>query len=303
MKLLVADDTKTMRMMLVSLAEEEGYETVVCEDGEQAWEAMQLKQAPRLLLLDWEMPGMTGLEVCKKVREQKSDDPPFIILLTSRTDTDDIVVGLEAGANDYILKPYNPAELKARLLVGCRMLDLQTELNRVNQKLLFQASHDPLTSLPNRRALLDYLEKSLSQSVRQNQPLQIVIGDVDHFKKVNDNYSHLAGDLVLIGLASRFRQILKKHGLVGRYGGEEFMFIITPPSLGDLNYVQEICDRVAAVPIDFEERQIPVTISLGVAEFSPGVTEEDMELLLKQADEALYQAKNGGRNQAVLFQA
>jgi PleD family two-component response regulator len=169
MRILIGDDSLTHRVMLEAIVRRWGYEAVLAEDGQQAWELLSAPEAPRLVLLDWEMPGLDGLEVCRRVRARQDQDPPYILLLTARQETADIVAGLDAGANDYISKPFENTELHARLRVGARMLDLQRELISAREALEFQANHDALTGLMNRGAVMRAMEQAMQAAGQGGQ--------------------------------------------------------------------------------------------------------------------------------------
>jgi two-component system cell cycle response regulator len=299
MKVLIAEDDATSRMILTAVVSEWGYEPFAVEDGAQALEVLQAENPPRLLLLDWEMPKLNGLALCKIIREEDTSNPPYIILLTGRSDTDDIVTGLKGGANDYISKPFENAELQARLQVGRRMLDLQDELNRAKEAMAFQANYDELTGLMNRRAVMKAIELEIERSKRSLQPLYICMCDIDHFKKINDTHGHLVGDAVLKEIAQRFNTSLRPYDLCGRYGGEEFLIIIN----SEESHAQALFERVRQAIADksFEHKQavINVTISCGVTLYSPPTDERNSTQLLTDADTALYEAKNTGRNRTV----
>ena len=300
MKLLIAEDDLTSRTILTAVVSKWGYEPIAVEDGEAALQVMQADNPPRLLLVDWEMPVINGLDLCKHIREQESSDPPFIILLTSRSSTDDVVAGLEAGANDYICKPFQNAELQARLEVGNRMLDLQQELNRAKEEMAFQASHDALTGLFNRRAIMETMGREIERTKRNMQPLYIGMCDIDHFKTINDTYGHLAGDAILQEVANRFNAALRPYDLVGRYGGEEFLILLN----SDESHVEGLFERIRkAIELDaflYEQESLRVTISCGVTQFSPSTDKRNETELLAAADAALYKAKNSGRNKIII---
>ncbi len=299
MKILIAEDDPTSRMILVAVVSEWGYEPIAVEDGAQALTVLQAEEPPRLLLLDWEMPKLNGLALCKLIREEDTSNPPYIILLTGRSDTEDIVTGLKFGANDYISKPFENAELQARLQVGKRMLDLQDELNSEKEAMAFQANYDELTGLMNRRAVMKSMANELERSKRNLQPLYICMCDIDHFKKINDTHGHLAGDAVLKEIAERFNTSLRPYDICGRYGGEEFLIILNSKE----DHVQDLFERVrqaiADNPFTYEQTILNVTISCGVTLYSPPTDQRNSTQLLTDADTALYEAKNGGRNRIV----
>ncbi len=302
MKLLIADDSKVSRMMLLAITKEWGYEVIMAEDGAEAWQILQQEDAPQLILLDWEMPKMDGIEVCEHVIAKNPDNPPYILLLTSRTASDDIVEGLSKGANDYLSKPFDSAELQVRLQVGKRLIEMQTKLNATLKELTQLASHDALTGILNRRAIIAALPKEMKRVERKTQTLCVGMCDIDHFKDINDNYGHLVGDEVLIEITKRMQSALRDYDLLGRYGGEEFL-VLTPGSASHCASIyQRICQIISAQPIEVEGISIPVTISCGVTPYSVEIDNQDISSLLARADEALYQAKDSGRNQVVLKQ-
>jgi len=295
-KLLIAEDDLTSRIMLQALVREWGYNPVLVEDGNQAWDVLSGNDPPRLLLLDWEMPGRSGLEICEKVRELENDIPPFIILLTARSKTADIVAGLDAGANDYVTKPYNNAEIRARLQVGKRMLDLQSELHSAHSRMEYQATHDAMTGLLNRGAVMEALERELARSQRQKIQLCVGLCDVDHFKNINDTHGHLAGDAVLKELANKFVQELRPFDLIGRYGGEEFLIVTTAIDDSCRKPFERIRVSVAGKTFQYNGVPIPVTISIG---YTQSTANSDVIGMVALADKALYEAKSAGRNKAL----
>jgi two-component system cell cycle response regulator len=299
MKILIAEDDLTSRMILVAIVSEWGYEPLAVEDGAQALSVLQKDDAPRLLLLDWEMPEINGLALCKKIREEDTSNPPYIILLTGRSDTEDIVTGLKVGANDYISKPFDNAELKARLQVGKRILDLQDELNCAKEAMAFHANYDELTGLMNRRAVMKGMANEIERSRRNLQPLYICMCDVDHFKKINDTHGHLAGDAVLKEIAQRFNNSLRPYDLCGRYGGEEFLIILNSKKDHVHGVFERIRRAIADKPFIYEDTVLHITISCGVTLYTPPIDERNTTQMLTDADTALYKAKNNGRNQTV----
>lgn len=301
MKLLIAEDDLTSRTMLAVVVHNWGFEPIMVEDGEAAWQVMQGGEPPRLLLIDWEMPKLDGLALCQRIRLEKSDDPPYIILLTARSKTADIVEGLGKGANDYIAKPFDNAELQARLQVGRRMLDLQQQLNQTKEALTFQATYDTLTGLHNRGAIMKMLEQNMAYVQRQPQgALFIGLCDIDHFKKINDTHGHLTGDAVLREVARRIATTLRPYDQVGRYGGEEFLILQYTFKDSVHNPFERIRRAMADTPFSVEEISMVVTISCGVALYSPPEDQRDSTALLAAADAALYEAKMAGRNRTIL---
>ena len=280
--------------MLAAILAKLGHEPLVVEDGLAAAAALERADAPPLVLLDWNMPGLEGPEVCRRLRQAASVSPPYVILLTARGSKDDVVRGLGAGANDYIAKPYDVGELMARIAVGTRMLELQTELVNARNALEFQALHDPLTGLPNRRALLERLTGELARAEREESPLAVGMCDLDHFKRINDAHGHAVGDAVLVAFARVAGSTLRVSDVVGRYGGEEFL-VIAPGSAGipGEGPFERVVTTVAAHPVTVGPQTIPVTVSIGVAGLSG---RESVDSLLAAADAALYRAKAEGRN-------
>ena len=294
MKILIAEDDFTSRMMLDGVLTKWGFTTVVTTNGQEAWEAIQRADAPAIAILDWQMPIMNGLEICRKLRQIEQPTPPYLILLTARGDKKDIVKGLDAGANDYIPKPYDNEELLARIRVGQRMVQLQRELVKLNQTLLHEAMHDQLTGIYNRRAIINTFEKELDRAARGEKHLSIGLCDIDHFKSINDTYGHQVGDDVLRGFVKLVEKQLRKYDYLGRYGGEEFL-IVSPDSKGTKSegLYERICRYISENKIQTGHQKIAITVSIGVAAFSGGQT---MQTLLSACDAALYRSKEGGRN-------
>jgi len=297
MKILLAEDDLTSRRILTAILKKWGYDTVVCEDGNSAWKALQEPDAPRLVLLDWNMPGLEGLEVCRRLRKKETTDPSYVILLTSRDEKSDIVQGLETGANDYIAKPYNNAELQARIGVGRRMLELQASLLETQAELAHQATHDALTGIFNRRAILEQLSRELARALRQGNILSVGMCDIDHFKKINDSLGHQAGDDVLIAFARCLQAGVREYDYVGRYGGEEFLIIASGlPGQSDQGLYERLREQVAAAAIQTKAGDVSITVSIGTA---AATGQSTVDGLIAAADAALYQAKAEGRNKVV----
>jgi PleD family two-component response regulator len=226
LQVLVAEDNPVFQSMLCGILERWGYAAVSVRDGETAWDILQSEHAPRLAILDWMMPGIDGVEVCRRVRTAGKEPYTYIVLLTARTESRDLVEAMDAGADDYLTKPFRNHELRVRLRAGRRILDLQEELLRAREALRLQATHDALTGLMNRSAILERLRNELSRSSRDRQPLAVLLADLDRFKLVNDKCGHLAGDAVLRESALRMKSALRRYDAVGRYGGEEFLLVL-----------------------------------------------------------------------------
>jgi len=297
MRVLIAEDDLTSRTMLAVILSRWGFEPVAVGDGSAAWSLLQTPDAPRLLLLDWSMPGMDGVEVCRRVRETQSDDPPYVIMLTARGEKSDIVEGLEAGANDYVRKPFDSDELQARVRVGVRMLEQQAELRAARDALEHQAMHDALTGVLNGRAILDMLQRAVSWAKREEGRLSVGMCDIDHFKVVNDTYGHQVGDEVLIGFTKRAQSHLREYDLLGRCGGEEFL-VITSTAKGqdDGSPFERLRAATAETPIETRAGGVSVTVSIGVAVSAGDATVDEV---VAAADRALYEAKAQGRNRVV----
>lgn len=294
MKILIAEDDLTSRSILTAVLKKWGFDPVAAEDGSAAWDLLQRPDAPGLILLDWNMPGMDGLEVCRRLRENDSPNPPYVILLTARDEKGDIVQGLEAGANDYVAKPYDNEELQARIRVGQRMLDLQSHLMEARDALVHQATYDPLTEILNRRAILDRLAQEISRAKREEGSLSLGMCDIDHFKNINDAYGHRAGDEALVAFTRCIQDRLRAYDSFGRYGGEEFL-VIAPGSMGHggESLYERLRAGVADTEIATNAGTLSLTVSIGVA---PGTGLSSVDALLATADAALYQAKAEGRN-------
>lgn len=301
MKVLVAEDDLTSRTIITAILKKWGYGVEVATDGHQALEMLNKPGAPKLALLDWSMPGLSGIEVCEKLRKDHRNDTVYIIILTSKGEKENIVKGLDSGANDYIVKPYNNDELHARIKVGRRMIEIQSELEAAKNALIHEALHDSLTGVLNRRAIITSLNKELSRIRRNNSSLCIGMCDLDHFKKINDEYGHQTGDDVLIEFTKIVRNNLREYDIIGRYGGEEFL--ILTPECEDSCYetvFQRLCDAVAESKISTRSGDLSITVSIGVA-YATG--ESKVDELLSKADAALYEAKGLSRNRVCFADA
>ncbi len=302
MRILIAEDNRFFRRLLEVNLKQWGHDIVQCEDGEQAWDVLKGEDPPRLAVLDWEMPKKHGVEICRDVRELKDRPYVYIILLTAKNRQDDLVEGLESGADDYITKPFDPVELKVRLRAGTRIVQLQDDLLSAYRAAEMRAKEDSLTGLWNHSAILDILQKELSRSTRRHTWVGVIMADMDQFKKINDSHGHLKGDRVLKRTADVLRKGVRSYDSVGRYGGEEFLIVLPACDLREAEILAERL-RVSAERDSMNDGSPGAnwTISLGVTAVkgSNGVTPD---VAIRTADQALYSAKERGRNCVEVFE-
>lgn len=300
MKILIAEDDPVSRRVLEEFLRKCGHQVMAVANGAQAWDALQGNDPPRVAILDWMMPELEGVEVCRRVRSLSGRAYTFLMLLTAQGQKQSLLAGLKAGADDYLPKPFDGEELRARLQVAERILRVQDELIAARDALHFQATHDLLTGVASRGATMDFLTREMARGFREQRTVGVVLADLDHFKRVNDQHGHLAGDAVLQEIARRMLKCTRAYDCVGRYGGEEFL-IIFPSSKeeGAMRQAERIRTAMQSTPIQTAEGEIAVTISLGVA-ISEISRLQDASELLKVADAALYRAKAQGRNRVEL---
>jgi diguanylate cyclase (GGDEF)-like protein len=293
--ILIADDDRISCKLLGGLLTKWGYQPRIVYDGEEAKRELLKGWAPQLAILDWMMPGMEGPDVIKAVRAARRDPYIYMLLLSAKGQKEDLLEGLEAGADDYLKKPFDPAELRARLRVGARILGVEKRLVTARETTEHQATHDLLTGVYNRATILELLNQEVSRCRIENQKMSVLIADVDDFKHVNDAHGHMAGDQVIRLLAGKMSSPLRSKDSVGRFGGEQFL-ILAPNCTQNQALVtaERIRARVAESKFMVDKCAIAITVSVGVSTVKEGVT--DAKVVLQEADAALHLAKKKGRN-------
>lgn len=303
MKFLVADDSPVMRRLLQVTLESWGYEVVLAEDGAQAWNCLQDNDAPPMAILDWIMPYHTGPEVCRMLRERKAGRYTYVLLLTSKNQREDIVEGMGAGADDYIVKPFDKHEMEVRIRAGRRIVDLQAELMRVQEQLREQATRDSLTGCWNRATILTILDREVQRARREDRPLGLAMLDLDHFKEINDTGGHAAGDYVLRRVVDCLVGSVRPYDAVGRYGGEEFLLVLPGcDEQGLRTQAERIRLSLQQLDLPWDGAMLSITASFGLSHMDSADI-VDRNTLITAADEALYRAKRAGRNRVVYASA
>ena len=295
MEILIVEDEPISRRLLEYTLRRWGYEVTTTTDGNEAWEALQSPAPPSLVISDWMMPGMDGLELCHRIRSQERPGYTYLIILTARGKKEDVIKGLEAGADDYLVKPFDQEELRCRVKIGERIINLEHRILRL-------ANTDALTGILNRRAFMEKMETEVERAFRENSPLSLIIADLDHFKQINDRYGHQVGDQVLQEFTQVVSALIRPYDFLGRYGGEEFSLGF--PGVDDLNVrltAERMRQSVEAheIPSPDPSRAIRITASFGAASLQRG-SRETLSSLITRADNALYEAKRKGRNRVSL---
>ncbi|MGE5454463.1 MAG: diguanylate cyclase [Methylocystaceae bacterium] len=290
MQVIIADDDRLSRRILEDRCREWGFEVLTAKDGNEAWELYLENDAPRIFLLDWIMPGINGVDLCEKMRKAPQNSYSYIVILTSLNDPSHVIRGLEAGADDYITKPFNDSELRCRLNIGKRILELEDNILRM-------ANLDYLTGLYNRRYFFQRMESELSRGQREKHPLGLLLLDIDDFKVVNDTHGHATGDHVLAQLARILRQCCRDYDLVGRFGGEEFIICLPGTNQEETAIIAERIRRQVAEQAfkNCTDAAFSITVSIGYLSTQFGERQE----LIIAVDEALYTAKRAGKNRAI----
>ena len=303
MKILIADDDSSSRRMLQRLLTKWGYEVVSAEDGKSAWEQLNTPEAPRIALLDWMMPGQNGVDVCRELRANRPQPYTYILLLTAKDAKESVVEGLESGADDYLTKPFHPQELKARLRVGIRLLQLEDTLVQAREAMRFKATHDALTGVWNRGTILETLDREIIRSHRERVSLGVLMGDLDHFKSVNDTYGHLTGDEVLREATARIQACVRSYDAVGRFGGEEFLIVLPGcDARATADKAEQLRATIGDQAMETSTGPLRVTISFGGVATANWPDENSNQVLL-MVDSALYRAKEEGRNRVAMASA
>lgn len=297
MKILIVEDDPVYRRLLESFLSGWGHAVQLAVNGREAWEILQKPDAPNLVISDWMMPEMDGLELCRRIRATGKSGYIYFIILTAKEKKEDIVKGLEAGADDLLVKPFSHEELKCRVLIGERILNLE-------KRILQLASTDSLTGILNRRAFMERLKAELERAARENAPLSIIMADIDHFKKVNDEHGHQTGDRVLQEFSSRLMKLARPYDFLGRYGGEEFIACLPNTNEAHAGSIAErlrrgVEEMVVSRP---DGTNIPITASFGTASCRAEDGKDDVDRIIKRADDALYKAKREGRNRVHAWQ-
>jgi diguanylate cyclase (GGDEF)-like protein len=290
--ILVADDDPIGRHLLERLLVQWSYDVVVASDGDEAWWTLSREDGPRLAILDWMMPGMDGVEICRELRRQMPQPYTYILLLTAKTQKSDLIEGMQAGADDYITKPFDPDELRVRLRAGRRILDLQEHLIAAREAARFPATHDALTGLWNREAILAVLRRELAYPASSSRPVSALLVEIDYFKSVGATYGQLVGDLVLREVSSRVRSHARILDSVGRYAGAEFLVVLPDCEAEEARGQADlICASVGEAPIDTLSGSVCITTSIGVA-----TSEGDLDAdgLLRAIEAAVRRAASQG---------
>lgn len=296
MKVLVAEDDRAFRTLLCDLVAGWGYEVVSAADCKTAREILEAEDRPRLAILDWTTPGIDAVDLCRAVRADGSAHYVYILILTARALSEDLVIGMESGADDYVTKPFDSDELRARLFAGRRIVELHEQLVQAREALREQATRDGLTGVWNRSTILQLLEDEIVRARRQHTPVGVVMADLDYFKKINDTCGHITGDQVLRESAQRMRSQVRQYDAVGRYGGEEFLVVLPGCDLqGGVAQADRLLAAFRNQPFILPDSAVSVTCSFGVAALDCSGP-MDADQLVREADAALYLAKRKGRN-------
>jgi two-component system, cell cycle response regulator len=302
MRVLVADDDRPTTAMLAGVLRAWGLDVSVADDGLAAWRHLTSGEPPALAILDWTMPGLDGLTLCQRIRQTPALAGLYVLLLTARDGRSDLVAGLDAGADDYMVKPIDAEELRARVHVGMRVAALQQslaarveELQSASDHLARLVSTDALTDLCSRRWWFQLAAAEISRSDRYDRPLSLLVVDLDHFKNVNDTFGHDAGDALLRRFADMLRGECRQSDIIGRLGGEEFALLLPETGIAAARVLAERLTRACRAPgVPAHDDPVTCSCSIGVSEWRR--EDESIDRVLRRADAALYEAKRGGRD-------
>lgn len=301
LKILIAEHEDISRRRLEKLLEKMDYEAISCKDGLEAWNVIKSEDAPNLLILNWMLPAMDGLEICRRVRKLAKESYTYILLLSSKSKQEDIISGIKAGANEYITKPFNQHELMARLTSAQHIIEMSERLLNARNTLYKQAVYDELTGLHNRHYMSEILDKEFSRAMRYQTDLSCLLLDLDYFKDLNDTFGHAFGDLVLHEFSACLKQGIRETDIPFRYGGEEFMLLL--PNT-DIERARDVAEKIRSAcetrKYSDETNSIVATVSIGVSSVKlhqPSTSNE----LIAFADKALYRAKAEGRNRVKVY--
>jgi two-component system cell cycle response regulator len=295
LKILVADDSPVYRKLVEQSLSQEHYTVLLAKNGRQALDLFAEHQ-PDLVITDWTMPDISGIDLCQRIHRDSQQFYVYVILLTGNTDKEKVIEGLAAGADDYLIKPFHPGELQARVRAGLRIVDLHRQVQAKNRQLEEMAHTDPLTGLPNRRAIDSWATSQLSAAARHDFPVWVVMADLDHFKSINDTHGHDAGDIVLKSFADVLQSNTRQSNTCGRWGGEEFLVVITHVGKDNvMTAIERIRKQFETQTFTAAGHAFGVTASFGIAGFR-GTAVPVFSDLVTRADAALYSAKRKGRN-------
>lgn len=301
LRVLVADDDASCRLVLRATVERLGYECEMASDGNDAWEKLQ-EWKPDVLITDWMMPGLDGPELCRRARQRSDEGYTYVILATALGEHENVLEGMEAGADDYLTKPISPFDVRARLVAAKRVTGLHKELERLHDALAVQARTDQLTGLGNRLRLHEDLEAMQDRAVRYGHGYCLAICDLDDFKQFNDTYGHLAGDQALAAIAATFEAATRHADCVYRYGGEEFLVTLPGQTLAEarvaLERLRAAVERLA-IPHEASRAAAVMTVSVGISEWRAEAL-DTVAAVLARADDALYRSKDAGRNRVTV---
>jgi two-component system cell cycle response regulator len=300
MKILIADDDPISHEMLRSFLVQWGYDVVTAEDGNAAWEHLQSPHAPRMALLNWMMPGRNGIDVCREMRRQRPEPYTYILLFTAKDAKESFIEGLESGADDCLTKPFHPQELRARIRVGLRLLNLEDNFVQTREAMQFKATHDALTGVWNCGAILETLDQEIGRSRREGASLGVLIAGLDQFQSVNDTHGHSAEDCVLREATQRLRANVRLYDAVGRYAGTQIPILLPGCNRSETeNKAERLREAILQQSVETESGPLKITMSMG------GVATGDWpeytaSQILRLADLALDRAKEEGKNRTVI---